>query len=49
MSIYKDYWTKPAQESEDEEMIDLSIPDGYNEYMYEQVVLAWRNGSPMSE
>jgi len=49
MSIFKDYWTKPAQESESEEMIDLSTPNEYNEYMYEQVVIAWRNGNPMSE
>lgn len=49
MSIYSDYWNNPTQEVEDEEAIDLSIPDGYNEYIYEQVVLAWRNGSPMSE
>ena len=34
---------------EDEEMIDLSVPNEYNEYTHEQVVKPWRNNDPLSE
>jgi hypothetical protein len=33
---------------EDEEMIDLSVPDEYNEYNYDTMV-RWRNLNPLSE
>jgi hypothetical protein len=34
---------------EDEEMIDLSVPNEYNEYTHEQVIKPWRNLNPLSE
>ena len=34
---------------EDEEMIDLSVPNEYNEYIHEQVIKPWRNLNPLSE
>tara|TARA_B100000035_G_scaffold101401_1_gene86006 strand:+ start:926 stop:1069 length:144 start_codon:yes stop_codon:yes gene_type:complete len=34
---------------EDEEMIDLSVPNEYNEYTHNQVIKPWRNNNPLSE
>ena len=34
---------------EDEEMIDLSVPDEYNEYTHNQVTKPWRDNNPLSE
>lgn len=48
MSIYTDYWTKPTEQEPEEEMIDLSTPDGYNEFVWDQINV-WRNSSPLSE
>jgi len=33
----------------EEEMIDLSTPDEYNEYIHQHVVKPWRDGNPLSE
>ena len=33
----------------EEEMIDLSVPDEYNEYIHQNVVKPWRDGNPLSE
>lgn len=34
---------------EDEEMIDLSVPNEYNEYTHNQVIKPWRDNNPLSE
>ena len=34
---------------EDEEMVDLSIPNEYNEHTHNQVIKPWRDNNPLSE
>lgn len=34
---------------EDEEMIDLSVPNEYNEHTHNQVIKPWRDNNPLSE
>ena len=41
-------FTEEGRET-DEEMVDLSASDGYNEYMLEQVITPWRTEAPLSE
>ena len=41
-------FTEEGRET-DEEMVDLNVSDGYNEYMLEQVITPWRTDAPLSE
>jgi hypothetical protein len=47
-TMFEDQVNSELNIIEDEEMIDLSVPDEYNEYNYDTMV-RWRNLNPLSE